>query len=385
MRFALFAAVTALLISTATGAEVSAREPAVPAAQQVFTVYLAPTDKGGDDANDGLTPDSPINSIRRAQQVLREHDPATDVEIRIEQGTYVAPPFHEWRYYIPGHTIAFMPIDYVRGQGFPDGGLPVFRNDQCGSHYCDGFWLQPRLPRDPSDPLYDGGTSGLQFFYLQVERYSAGGISVYGDSERDVEDESYDPPMRVPGSAGLNGNTFFGMQFRKIGNKWSGGSYGYGAIVLTNSSDNRIENNHFVHIENASPYGGYIHGTYITHHSTSNTVTRNRFAYISGDPVKVRNQSHYTTVENNRFTRTGRLAYYKGEFCDRQCAIEHDIARQCASYHNRFFNNTVNSAYDGGWMSDWALSPEGLQYAGGEPCSIPEGEQRIRTGGNDSG
>jgi Right handed beta helix region len=317
--------------------------------------------------------------------VLREHRPSTDVQVRIKQGTYVAPPFHEWRFYIPGRSIAFMPINYTPGEGVPAGGLPIFRNARCGSIYCNGVWLQPRLPRDTADPMYDGGVSGLRFYYLQVDYYSAGGISIYGDSERDVADENYSPPLAVPGSKGLNGNTIFGMQFRNLGNKWSLGTFGYGAVVLTNSSNNRIENNHFVNIENTSSYPGLIHGVYVTHFSKSNSITRNRFENISGDPVKVRNQSNFTVVENNTFTRTGRISYYRGEFCDRQCAIDNaPLPRQCASYGNRFFNNVVRSGYNGGRISNWSLGPEGNTYAGVAPCSIPEGQFRISTGGNTS-
>jgi hypothetical protein len=353
-------------------------------AQAVFTVYMAPTSAGGSDANDGLTPSTAVNTLVRVQAVLRDHRPSTDVEVRIKQGTYVAPPFHNWRFYIPGHTVSFMPVDYVPGSGFPAGGLPVFRNARCGSIYCNGFWLQPRLPSETSDPLYNGGNSGLRFYYLQVDYYSAGGLSIYGDSERDVEDERYSPPLSMRGSQGLNGNTIFGMQFRNLGNKWSLGTFGYGAIVLTNSSNNRIENNHFVNIENKSSEAGLIHGAYVTHFSSSNTITRNKFATISGDPVKVRNQSNYTVVENNTFTRTGRISYYRGEFCDRQCAIDNGLARQCASHSNRFFYNVVQSGYDGGRISNWSLGPEGLTYAGVAPCSIPDGAARISTGGNTS-
>lgn len=363
----------------ATGA--TADEP-VP--QAVFTVHMAPSGGGGSDANDGLTPETAVASLPRVHEVLRANDPTTDVEVRIEQGTYVAKSFSGWRFYIPGHTISFMPIDYVPGEGLPDGGLPVFQNAKCGDVYCDGFWLQPRLPTDPNDPMYGGGDSNLQFYYLRVEYFSAGGVSVYGDSERDVEDETYNPPLRVRGSEGLNNNKFFGMQFRRLGSKWSGGDWGYGGIVLTNSSNNLIENSHFVNIENANPYAGHIHGLYITHFSSNNKVVRNKFSYISGYVVKSRNQSNFNTIEYNNISRAGRASYYRGEFCDKQCAIDNDMARQCASVHDRFFYNEVHGGYNGGHISNWSLSPEGLRYAGVAPCSIPEGEQRVYTGGNTS-
>lgn len=376
--------VTVALLGVVSLVPVGSASASTEPAQAVFTVYMAPTNGGGSDANDGLTPSTAVNTLVRVQAVLRQHRPTTDVQVRIKQGTYVAPPFHDWRFYVPGHSVAFLPIDYTPGQGTPAGGRPVFRNAKCGTIYCNGFWLQPRLPDETADPLYDGGVSGLRFYYLQVEYYSAGGISIYGNSERDVEDEQYDPPLHVRGSQGLNGNTIFGMNFTHLGNKWSLDRFGYGAVVLTNSSNNRIENNHFVNIENESSRASLIHGVYITHFSSSNSITRNRFAYISGDPIKSRNMSNYNNVENNRFTRTGRISYYRGEFCDRQCAIDNDLARQCASYGDRFFNNVVESAYNGGRISNWSLGPEGNFYAGGAPCSIPDGVARISTGGNTS-
>ncbi|MFI1488165.1 hypothetical protein [Streptomyces sp. NPDC020747] len=373
----------AVLLVVGTVTTVKAAPAAAEAA--AFTVYMAPAGAGGSDANDGLSSGKAVATLPRVQQVLQQQKPTTDVEVRIKQGTYIAPPFHEWRFYVPGHKVSFMPIDYVPGQGVPAGGLPVFKNATCGTAYCAGFWLQPRLPRDTGDPLYGGGDSNLDFRYLRVEYYSAGGVSVYGDSERDVTDENYNPPLQVRGSKGLNHNTFFGMQFRNLGSKWSGGStFGYGGIVLTNSSNNRVENSHFINIENAAPYQGNIHGLYITHFSSNNQVVRNKFSYVSGYVVKSRNMSNYNSIEYNDITRAGRASYYRGEFCDTQCAIDNKISRQCASYHDRFFNNTIHSGYSGGQISTWSLSPEGLTNAGGTPCAIPAGEQRVLTGGNSS-
>jgi hypothetical protein len=112
-------------------------------------------------------------------------------------------------------------------------------------------------------------------------------------------------------------------------------------------------------------------------------VRGNRFSYNSGDPVKIRNQSNFNAAESNTFIRAGSLSFYRDEFCDRQCAIDNGIDRQCASYHNRFFSNSLVSDYDGDNSSEsWTLSPAGLTYAGLAPCAIPAGDLRLRTGGN---
>lgn len=72
-------------------------------------------------------------TLRRVREVLRQYEPATDAEARIEQGTHAAPPFHDWQFYVPGRRVPFMPVDYAKGQGMRAGGLPVFRSARCGS------------------------------------------------------------------------------------------------------------------------------------------------------------------------------------------------------------------------------------------------------------
>jgi hypothetical protein len=356
--------------------------PATAAA--VFTVYMSAT---GSDTASGLTLATAVKTLVRVQEILRTQRPVADVEVRIKQGTYVAPPMQNWRFYVPGRTISFLPVDYEYGEDETGiAGRPIFRNR---TDKPEGFWLQPRLPRETSDPLYNGGTSGLRFFYLQIEEYSSGGVSVWGDSERDVTDDSFDPPLRKPGSTGLNGNTFQGVRFYHLGNMWAPcpGCDGYGAIVLTNSSDNDISGNEFVNIENdVEP--GMIHGTYVTHFSSRNTIAHNTFSGISGDPVKLRDRSNHNNIEFNTFTRSGVNSFYREEFCDLGCIWGHSEVngRQCASYHNRFADNQLRSDYDGDNSSEsWTLSPAGLTHPGEYPCSIPAGDQRLRTARNTTG
>src|SRR5262245_13701606 len=92
----------------------------VPAAAVAATthVYLAPSAKGGNDHNTGLSPSSPILTLARAQQVLQQAKPAGDVQVLIRQGTYIAGPLR-WTFYVPGHTISFMPVNYTIGSGRP--------------------------------------------------------------------------------------------------------------------------------------------------------------------------------------------------------------------------------------------------------------------------
>jgi hypothetical protein len=350
-----------------------------------LTVFMATPGSGGKDSNDGLTAAHPVATLARVQGILEARKPTGNVEVRIKPGTYVAAPL-TWRFYVPGHTVTFLPQGYYyHGYHQP---LPVFRDAKCGSTYCGGYWLQASLPRSGADPLYDGGRSGLRFYLLQVEYYSSGGVSINGDSERRYKDYSYNPPLRIQGSKGLNGNTFYGMHFTRIGNHWSGGGYGWGGIVLTNSSSNLITHCTFTNIENnGGPYGygGYIHGVYITHFSSSNQVSYNRFSYVSSDEVKVRDRSNNNNIEFNTSTHSGVNSHYREEFCDRACALRvgHGQERQCASYQNRFaYNKLDHGYYFGGPIPTWSLNPSGQTNAGGAPCSIPHGAERLHTAGN---
>lgn len=63
-----------------------------PVPKAPFIVYLAPSWRGGSDDHDGLSPSSAILTLARAEQVLEQHKPSTDVQVRIQQGTYTADP-----------------------------------------------------------------------------------------------------------------------------------------------------------------------------------------------------------------------------------------------------------------------------------------------------
>jgi hypothetical protein len=356
-------------------------QPATSAAAATTTVYLAPAAKGGSDQHTGLSASSPVLTLARAQQVLQQRKPAGDVYVRIGQGTYVTGQTR-WTFYVPGHTISFLPANYTIGHGRPANGDPVFRDSGSGSKHTAGWWFQAQLPPAASGPLHDGGTTGLRFYYLGVQDYT-NGISFDGQTGH-TDHNSQSPPMYVKPSAGLNGNTVFGLTMTDIGDKFASGQTGYGAILLTDSSGNRIANNTFSVIENSGSTTGLIHGLYVTHFSSSNSITANSFATISSYAIKVRDRSNVNDVEHNRFSSTAGASAYRDEFCDLACAKANPgTPRQCASYGNRFLDNTIGTVFgSSAKQATWSMDPSGLTNAGGSGCSIPSGQQRLRTGGN---
>ncbi|RZS44707.1 hypothetical protein EV193_101583 [Herbihabitans rhizosphaerae] len=365
---------------------VSAQAAPSAAPDAVFTLYMAP---GGSDGNDGRTPAKPIASLARAQQILLGTNPSSDVEVRIRNGVYDSPPLGSWTFYVPGKTVSFLPEDYQPGDTIDDiAGRSTFRNPKgADGKHKNGAWLTARL----GGSLPNGGTSGLRFTYLQVENYSDG-LGLMG-LEYGKDTDGGNPPYFKRTSEGLNGNQLMGMRFRQIGTKWTGDNRdsGYGAIVLTNSSDNRITNSHFENIENAGDRAGMIHGGYVTHFSNQNVFAKNRYVDISGEPAKVRDRSSLNSFEYSTFIRTGPDQYYRDDVCDQYCYEKYKArAKECAGHHNRFIENTLESVYGGGkhtrvWMMwPWKPTPEeALRYAGDpDRCKLPAGETRLRTWGN---
>ncbi|WP_162259059.1 right-handed parallel beta-helix repeat-containing protein [Lysobacter sp. Root916] len=362
------------------------------AAGGIFTVYMAPADAGGSDFNDGLSTATPVATLAEVQKVLTDARPDSDVEVRIRQGVYEAPPLGSWTFYVPGHTVSFLPIDYVYGAGGGSiAGLPVFRNKQnSDGTYPNGPWLIARV----GGALPNGGDSRLRFYYLQVEKYSDG-LSVAGLPYGEDTDGG-NPAYYAKNTAGLNRNVVFGMYFLNIGTYWTGNDTGsgYGAIVLSNSSNNLIENSHFIRVENqAGQRAQLLHGVYLGHFSDNNSIKRNRFYFNSGAPVKVRDRSNFNTFDSNTFERAGATEFYADDVCDPECQARFpEIARalECAGYHNSFINNRLISAYQGGmpervWrMFPWRRTDDESQHYAGDParCTLPANEVRLYVSGN---
>lgn len=342
----------------------AAAAPAASAADDPFTLYVAPNGSG---SNDGLTPSTPVASLEQAEYRLTQHDPDTDVEIRIAQGTYTVERTM-WRTYVPGHTISFLPIDYTYNNSLPPGGRPVFQSDATG-----GYWFWAELPAN-----HPGGDTGLRFYYLEVRGYSRGGLAIVGPTAA-VNDR------RVPVGAGMNGNVVFGMRFDTNGSLHNAASTGYGGFVAWNSSHNSIRNNHFVRLENAAHEYNLIHGIYLAHGASHNLIEDNAFRYITGHPMNVRNDSNSNLVRENVFQRTGYPAggYFSDWSCGVECAERYDQPLECPSHGNEFRYNTLESSYEGGWMAAFIRQPGGPDYIGppGIGCTN-DGQVWLQTSGN---
>ncbi|GIH15223.1 right-handed parallel beta-helix repeat-containing protein [Rugosimonospora africana] len=351
----------------------------------VQTIYM---NANGSDTNDGATTTTAVKTLTRVQQLVAAGPLDEDVEVRIHAGTYVAAGI-TWTTYRPGYTISFMPDDYQYGEGLPGiAARPVFVNARASgsNRYIGDPWFMA-CAGNAGQPLNAGGTSGLGFYYLTVEMFAPSAISLDGSAGPCGGAYHASSGLGLPSARGLNGNTIFGMLITDIGNAYTGGSCtdenwlrcGYGGIVLTESSNNRIANNSFVDLRNSE--NSYIHALYMTHKSSHNTFSANSITGVSSDPVKVRDASDYNTFDSNTFGANDFVrsstqgAHYREEVGD----------GDCSSYHNRFTNNDLGTWLIGSSanLPTWVLDPAGATWPGSAGCpALPAGETRLTTAGN---
>ncbi|MFY0539265.1 right-handed parallel beta-helix repeat-containing protein [Nannocystis pusilla] len=319
-----------------------------------FTVYLDPA---GDDAHGGSSPDDAVLTLARAHELLVAAAPDRDVEVRIAQGTYVGQSV-TWTYYHPDHRVAFMPVDYADGDGIDDiAGRPVFDGDGAGA----------LLTLD----VASGEETHLEFYYLEIQHYLHYGLYFRGD--------------RLDPEGGWNGgNRIFGVYFTEIGSLHVPGEQGYGAIDLVNLRANDIRNNHFIAVENHPQKAGLMHGVYIAHHSTGNQIRGNQFTAISGDPIRVRDDSNANVIEDNTFSTTGSVAFYSDWYCDPDANPNcTKPGGECPSWQNEFRDNALHCGYGGEPLPTFSYIQGGADYVPpGCPDHFADGWKRLSTSGN---
>ena len=269
----------------------------------VLRLYVAPAGSGGDDHNNGSRA-RPVATLMKVQRILSEDlrlcngQQTNEIEVHITPGTYQGNPV-SWTCFT-GAPITFTSLDFGSARPVFDGGGVTHT------------WFAAEDPHGTQGKLY--------FRYLKVQNFSTA-LSF----------------RRV------GGNYLYGMYLYRIGGKY--GPLGCdrngncneptAAVAFAwNSSGNRVANSHFINIENRVAKGA-LHAFYISDYSSANEIERNRFAYVSGIPIKVRNNSNYNRASANVFTKSGDSAFFYDGF---------DEPNECPSWMNEF---TTNQLYDG--------------------------------------
>ncbi|MBZ2199387.1 right-handed parallel beta-helix repeat-containing protein [Occultella gossypii] len=252
MRFrSSLALVSAAVIALTTGAVAHAAAPP-PMAQAETALYLSPT---GSDTNDGSV-DAPLLTLTRAAALLAGID-TESATVWIEPGTYYEPAVVSWSR-VPQSTVSLLSTGADR---------PTFDGSRATGNLH--YWLN--TARGPS----------LVVEGLRVINYRTGGIRMDTD-----------------------GNVVRDMVFEQLGNAHVPDGAGYAALHLLGSSGNEISDTTFRDLENvACP--GCMHGVYAANGSSDNVVTGSDFDRITGDPVRLRNNTHRNVFSDNTFSESG--------------------------------------------------------------------------------
>ncbi len=326
----------------------------VDARSSVFSVYLAPPESGGNDANTGTDQVHPIATLRRALEIVTAQKPARDVEVLMAAGTYYDQDV-VWTYTSPEHAVTFKPLvdgSTVVFDGCSNGSEDYAAN--CPDHTAHGdadgqFFLLGNHP---------AGDTNLRFEHLEIRHYRNGIRFTNGASARNRIAYSY---------------------IHHIGNGWAPNlSYaaapGYGAVRTRRSSYNEFVGNHFAHIENVpgscEVCAGHMHSYYLWDESDHNTFTGDTHEYVSGGPVRFRDYSNHNVVRSSTFIAGG-LA--KGAVSDYYSETD----GECPCYDIQIEDIRV--------FGDWdcaAASPVWISYEAASSCTRPALGVRASGSGN---
>lgn len=315
-----------------------------------FKIYMRPggaTSGCVDDGWVGRSYSRAVGTLACAQAILRDagfHDvdrwaaeQDRNVEVRISpvEGTYDGQSV-VWTTTNPDYAITFLPI-------LDDKNRPVFHGG--GTH---DTWFALGVA--------SGQDTNLHFRYLRVESYRTA-MDFRGNRNSE---------------AGSNGNnSLYGMYFKRIGSKWiAGAEASTGAVILRNSDDNRIENSHFIDIQNSSDCG-LLHALYLAHMSDDNYIRGNRIVRNCGDPIRLRDFSNRNVIRANEILDSGSAAYTDW-YCDWDAWANRDCPRdgidrfgnavseaaeacrctkatpECPSWENEFRDNHLGDEWDDG-------------------------------------
>jgi hypothetical protein len=224
-----------------------ALSPVAHAQTTPLVVYVAPY---GDDATLGDTPQTPVATLARAQEIIRYTRNGRHATVHVAPGNYAPTTWGQSHTDIIADTRAT--IDGQRTAEF-------------------GFVIR-------------GSNVTLTGFTIAN---SLNGIQV--SQAKDVT---------------LNGITFY-----RIGSAYADGEAGYAALHLSNGDRVTVNDSKFGYIINTpGPKASLIHGIYATADSDYLRIRNSRMSYISGDPIKFRNDSDAGEVTATTFLRTGRRA-----------------------------------------------------------------------------
>lgn len=236
------------------------------------TIYMA-TD--GNDANAGLSITDPVKTLSRVHELVDFSDGDTTVLIR--GGVY------------HGESISWTKTSSEYGLKITAYGdeEPVFE----GEGHPVFFKLNAKK----------GECTNVEISHLTMKHYATFAILLSGGrSERTTT---------WNGCNSIHNNNFVEIGTLYDTSNCSDGCKGYGVIDVVNSDNNLIYENVFHKAENLPSQAGLLHAVYLAHDSTNNQIHDNYIYLVSGDPIRVRDQSSNNNIYNNYADRVGQKAF----------------------------------------------------------------------------
>lgn len=338
--------VTLALVCATAGSAVAA-SPAAAATPIDLVIYVdaAASAARGAAGRDGATRSSAVASVAQAQDIARQKK-ARNVTINLAPGEYQ--PF-EWTYAPKGGQII------VAGENAAARTAAVSAMATFTCNGGDGYAIT---------------VSGANFTLsdADVTRCNDGGILITD-----------------AGAVRLTNN-----YYHHIGANWADGTgNGFAAVHIKNTDDVEVWSSEFYAV-NSTTGGGNVHGVYIANDSDRVDIFNNDFGFVSGDPVRFRNQSDYGVVDNNRFWSTGYVAIvsdwrFDGEACSvGNVAKNNTIGRWTFDGHEynvdplangvvpsyrKWGHDTVKPGNLGGCSPDPVVFGGGSSWTGSDPRS----------------
>lgn len=250
-----------------------------------------------------------VASLEEARRLLNKRNDLTSESIinvlfasGVHKGDAVA-----WNLNLNGAEVNFAPIDNSAGAVIFDG-----ENSRLSTFFT------ARIPKKNDESMVN---SNLHFKNFTIRNYCQG-INLAGNSQ-------------TTKFADLKNNSITQIKFLNIGSKFDPVAKGnkplgkcVAALRLVHASNTVVMNNEFNNIINLDKsqtslnrYGPeHLHAIYLADDSNDNKISNNVFKIFSGSPIRVRNASHNTVVENNSFTTTANYNVDQGAvsqwFCD---------------------------------------------------------------------
>lgn len=277
---------------------------------QTFDLFISTK---GSDYNSGKNIYNSIATLKKAQDILKKNKISTNVRIYIDSGRYKN-QFIKWDYF-NNSNITFLGLVKNHNPKFDGEGAKIWFNLIKKNGTCSNVTIKN----------------------IDVINYKQG-IIFNGD-----RDNPY---------GGWNGNNkLINLKIKNIGTLHSiDTTYSSSAVCFINSRFNLIKNCIFENIENnkKNKEDILIHALYFAHYSSNNIVEKCNFISISGDPIRVRDESNNNIINKNIFTKTGSHAFFSEWFCcsettSKKCTKE---SGECSSFGNQFINNLCYGGYN---------------------------------------